>query len=385
MNRPAILAVALASLLASVRVLAQQTAPDSAPPKADAPSGKPQAVDSTPRQLSSREAADALGEGELGQIVEILRGNYLHPESLGETALARAGVQGLLDRLGAGARIFTQGEAAQPRASRLMSELLDARTGYIRLGDISPDNIAELDTTLEAFGSKPPTALVLDLRATPHGTDFGLAAQVCQRFIPAGRVLFSIKRPKVNDEQVLVSRAKPKWRGVLAVLVDGTTAGDGEVVAAVLRTHLGAYVIGQQTKGEAAQFEDIPLTSGRVLRVAIGQVTLPDATPVFPGGLAPDLKFVVPRAKTEEMLQLAMQGGSVAPFVKEKARSRMNEAALVAGTNPELDEFQEAQRLKARGQPPAKPVLDEALVRALDYIATVRIFEARQAAGAGRE
>jgi hypothetical protein len=120
-----------------------------------------------------------------------------------------------------------------------------------------------------------------------------------------------------------------------------------------------------------------------VLRVAVGEVTLPDATPVFPGGLTPDLTLNVPQEKTDEVLQLAMNGTGVAPLVFEKARARMNEAALVAGTNPELDEIQEIQKRRATGDAAPKPVRDEALQRALDYITSVRIFEAREAAGAG--
>ena len=95
-------------------------------------------------------------------------------------------------------------------------------------------------------------------------------------------MLFSIKRPKINDEEILTSREDPRWRGLLVVLVDGDTAGAGEVIAAVLRTHVRAYIVGQQTQGEAAQFDELPLPSGKVLRVAIGEVTLPDNSPVFP-------------------------------------------------------------------------------------------------------
>ena len=337
-----------------------------------------------PRQLSSHEAADALSEEELRQIVEILRGNYVNPDALGESALARAGMQGLLDRLGTGARIFSAAKKADDRGGQFRSEMLDGAVGYLRLGALTPENIAALDASLEGFAAKPPTALVLDLRATPHSTDFELAADCCRRFAPKGRVLFSIKKPKVNDEEILTSRESPRWRGLLTVLVDGNTAGAGEVIAAVLHTHLRAYVIGQQTKGEAAQFEEVPLAGGRVLRVAVGEVTLPDATPVFPGGLTPDLAVDVPQEKTDEVLQLAMNGGGVAPLVFEKARARMNEAALVAGTNPELDEIMEIQKRRASGEGPAKAPRDEVLQRAIDYITSVRIFEAREAAGAGR-
>jgi hypothetical protein len=337
------------------------------------------------RSLPAREAADALSEDELRQVVDLLRDNYLHADALSETSLARAGVQGLLDRLGAGARIYSAGAAADSKPGPFHSEILQGNVGYLRLGALTLENLAALDGALESFAPKPPAAVVLDLRATAHSTDFELAAECCRRFAPKGRVLFSIKRPKTNDEDILTSQSDPLWRGVLVVLVDSDTAGAGEVVAAVLRTHVRAYIIGQQTKGEAAQFEDLPLAGGRILRVAVGEVTLPDATLVFPGGLAPDLVVDVPQQRTDELLALALNTGGAASLVVEQERARMNEAALVAGTNPELDELRESQKLKAGGKLPARPPRDEVLQRALDFITSVRVFQGGQRAAGGKE
>ena len=366
---------------AALFIVALAHAEESTPVKGggEAPA-KTGAADVAPRQIPSREAADAVSEAELRQIVDILRDNYVHPDALSETALARAGLQGLLDRLGAGARIFSAGKTAEHRPVQFHSEIIAGSVGYLRLGALALENIAALDAALEGFTAKPLPAVVLDLRATPHSTDFELAAECCRRFSPKGRVLFSIRRTKANDEEILTSREDPKWRGLLTVLVDGSTAGAGEVVAAVLRTHVSAYVIGQQTKGEAAQFEEIPLVGGRVLRVAIGEVALPDATPVFPGGLTPDLVLNVPQEKTDEVLRLAMSSGDVAALVLDKPRARMNEAALIGGTNPELDEMQEIHRLREKGEEPAKLPRDEALQRALDFITTIRTYESREAA-----
>ena len=366
---------------AALFIVALAHAEESTPVKGggEAPA-KTAAADAAPRQIPSREAADAVSEAELRQIVDILRDNYVHPDALSETALARAGLQGLLDRLGAGARIFSAGKIAELRSGQFRSEIISGSVGYLRLGALTLENIAALDAALESFTAKPMPAVVLDLRATPHSTDFELAAECCRRFSPKGRVLFSIRRTKANDEEILTSREDPKWRGLLTVLVDGSTAGAGEVIAAVLRAHVGAYVIGQQTKGEAAQFEEIPLAGGRVLRVAIGEVALPDATPVFPGGLTPDLVLNVAQEKTDEVLRLAMSSGDVAALVLDKPRARMNEAALIGGTNPELDEMQEIHRLRAKGEEPAKLPRDEALQRALDFITTIRVYESREAA-----
>jgi Peptidase family S41 len=324
--------------------------------------------------MASRDAADSLTEAELQQVIELLRDNHIRPEALSDTAIARAGVQGLLDRLGAGARVFPKTAHTPPQRSPFRSEAIEDGVAYLRLGDLGT-GIAALDKAFDDFGTKVPSSLILDLRATPPDSDFELAAEICRRFVPRGRVLFSVKRPKANDEEILTSRDDPRWRGLLVVLVDHDTAGSAEIIAAVLRTHLRALVVGQKTQGEAAQFDDIPLPSGKVLRIAVGEVTLPDSTPVFPGGLTPDVLVAATQEKTDELLRLADAGG-VAPLIAEPVRVRMTEAALIAGTNPEFDAAQERQRLKAEGREPQAQVRDETLQRGLDYVKSVAVIEA---------
>jgi C-terminal processing protease CtpA/Prc len=154
--------------------------------------------------------------------------------------------------------------------------------------------------------------------------------------------------------------------------VDRDTAGAGEVIAAVLHTHVNAMIIGQQTRGEAVEFTNYPLSGGKLVRIAVAEVTLPDKTSVFPGGVKPDLAVEVPRETTEAVLKQGLEQG-VAGLVFETERVRMNEAALVAGTNPELEAAQAAQNKKAeRGKAPLR---DAVLQRAVDFITTLAIYE----------
>jgi hypothetical protein len=328
--------------------------------------------------MTSHDAADALSADELKRVIDLLRENYIRPDALNDDALARAGMQGLLDRLGAGARIFAKRADLAGVQSPFRSERIAPEVAYVRLGTMNLENLAALDKALSDNSVKPPASLILDLRATPPSTDFEFAAEICRRFCPRGRILFSIKRPKANDEEILTSREDARWRGLLVVLVDGDTAGAGEVVAAVLRTHLRAYIVGQRTQGEAAQFDDLPLGQGKVLRVAIGEVTLPDNSPVFPGGLTPDLVVPVPQDQTDALLANGLANGA-ASLVKDPDRPRLNEHALVSGTNPELDAMKALQERKARGEDLRPPARDVTLQRALDYIAGVAVYEAGHA------
>jgi C-terminal processing protease CtpA/Prc len=233
-----------------------------------------------------------------------------------------------------------------------------------------PAHIAQLDTTLNEFAEKNVSALILDLRATPAGSEFEQGAEVCKRFTPKGKVLFTVRKPNVREEQILTSKDDPKYGGLLVALVDADTSGAAEIIAAVLRTHARAMIIGQRTRGEAVEFAEFALPSGKLLRVAVAEAALPDSAPVFPGGVKPDISVEV--TNTAAVLKEELEHG-IAPLVAESERLKMNEAALVSGRNPELEALQEAQANK--GEKNKAPLRDVVLQRALDFITTITLYQ----------
>ena len=380
-----------ALLLASTPLLCAQAPepekkPDAPEKPADAPTppaepppkpAKPHTPLPKPGEpLTTRHAVDSLTDAELDQVISLLRENYIAPDALTDDEIKRASVQGIIDRIAPGAALAQAPAAGAAPASPFRAEILDARIGYARLGATVPGNVGELDAALQNFTEKKLGAVILDLRATPASSEFEQTAEVCRRFSPKGKVLFSIKKPNIKQEQILTSKDDPKYQGIVVVLVDRDTAGNAEVIASVLRTHVRAMVIGQQTKGEAVEFADLPLTGGLLLRVAVAEVALPDNVAVFPGGLKPDLTVDVAQETTNEVLKKELEKG-VSEFVFESERARMNEAALVAGTNPELDAIQALQ--KAKGERPKPPLRDAVLQRAVDFITTIAIYEKKPA------
>jgi hypothetical protein len=327
--------------------------------------------------VPTRAAVDALSDAELDDVIAVLKENYINPDTLSDEELKRATVQGIIDRIAPGAGVVAAPAAGTVEPSPFRAEILDNRIGYARLGSTTADNLSELDATLQKLTEKKIGAFVLDLRATPPSSDFEQTAEVCRRFCPKGKVLFTVRKPNIKQEQILTSKDDPKFHGIIVVLVDRDLAGNGEIIAAVLRTHTRALVIGQSTKGEAVQFAEMPLAGGKLLRVAVAEVGLPENVKVFPGGVKPDIGVDVPQETTDEVLKRELEKG-VSEFVFETERPRMNEAALVAGTNPELDAVQAAQ--KNRGERPKPPLRDAVLQRAVDFITTIAIYEKKPAA-----
>ena len=319
-----------------------------------------------------RETVDALSDADLKDFLRLLRENYIKPDALSEAELSRATIQGIIERLAPGASLRPAVGEGRSESSPFKSEIITGNAGYLRVGSLNAENIAALDAALQDIAAKKIGAVILDLRATPAGSEFAQAAEVCKRFCPKGKVLFTVKKPTVREEQVLTSKEEPKFTKLLVALVDSDTAGAAEIIAAVLRTHAKAMIIGQRTRGEAVEFSDIPLPSGKLLRVAVAEAALPDATPVFPGGVKPDLSVEVSQETTKSVLQQSLESG-VGPLVEETEREKMNEAALVGKRNPELDAMQAAQARK--GEKQKAPLRDVVLQRALDFITTIGLYE----------
>ncbi len=348
----------------------------SAPPADDKPKPAPKPL-KPGEPLTTRDAVDSLTDAELDEVISLLRDNYINADAVSDAEVKRASVHGILDRITPGASLVAAPVADASQASPFRAEILDGRIAYARLGATTPGNVAELDAALQNFTEKKIGALVLDLRATPPSAEFEQTAEVCRRFCPKGKVLFTVKKPNIRQEQILTSKDDPRYVGILIALTDHDTAGNAEIIAAVLRTHVRAMIIGQQTKGEAVEFAELPLPGGLHLRVAVAEVSLPDNVAVFPGGVKPDLAVNVAQETTNEVLKKELERG-VSEFVFENERPRMNEAALVAGTNPELDAIHAAQ--KNKGEKPRPPLRDTALQRAVDFITTISIYEKKPGA-----
>ncbi len=320
------------------------------------------------------DSTEALSEAELDQALAAIKERYVGRAALSELELKRATLQGLLSRLGGGITLSSEAAAPPAEASPFRSEILDGRVGYARLGTLSTGHVGELDAALKAFAEKAFGALVLDLRATAADSNFELAAEVCRRFSPKGKVLFTLRQPGEKD-QIFTSKDDPRLHAVLVVLVAADTAGSAEIIAAALRAHAGAMLIGQRTKGQPAEFADVPLGEGKRLRIAVAEASLPEGGSLLTEGVKPDLAVEVSAEVTASVLQQGLEKGAGA-LVVESDRPRMNEAALVAGTNPELDAMQAAQR--TRGEKPRPALRDAALQRALDFVTAITIYEKGQ-------
>jgi C-terminal processing protease CtpA/Prc len=364
-----LLAISLLAGASASELLAQAPAP-SPSPAATAPA--PAAPVPTPTADS---LINSMGAADLQQAVQLLKANYIDPEALNELELNRAMLSGVISRLGRGVMLLpTRAPEATEATSPFYGEILDGHIAYLRLGALTAANLQALDAKMQTFPAKKIDAAVIDLRASPASNDFAIAAEFADRFCPKGKLLFALRKTAVKQERQFTSSRGPAYQGLMIVLADGDTSGPAEAIGGALRVYNKALLIGQPTAGRAVEFSDLPLNGGRVLRVAVAETVLPEGAALFPGGLKPDLPVEMPAADKRLVFQQSVEKG-MHQFVFEVERPHMNEAALLAGRNPELDALEAAQR---RGRAAEKPqTRDPVLQRAIDMVTSLAIYQQR--------
>jgi len=361
-------AIAMAASLPAALAEEIDTATEDAAEEAAKP------VAAQPKNLE--EIIDGLPQNSLQEAFRLLRSDYIQAEQLSYLELNRSALQGLLGRLEFGATLLSgAGRAAANSPFAFHAQELSRHASYVRPGKFVSEDIDALDESLAKFNANDDIdTLIVDLRSPQHQADFNIAARFLSRFLGSGDLLFKITRPGESRPTLfLAESAAQRWDRDVLILIDRETGNVGEIIAAVLRRETGALVIGEASLGLTVEYRDVPLGEDRFLRYAVAEVLLADGTSLFKKGVIPDLPGATP-AKKKHAVFAATGEQDLRTFLVDKERPRVNEASLVAGTNPELGYF----LAKSNGEetPYDKPPLqDRALQQALDILATKRFFE----------
>jgi hypothetical protein len=358
-------------LLTSVSLLAAPANAPSASPSATP--AAPPAEASAPRPDvpgSNAQLVNGLSAADLQAAFGLIKSNFAQPEVVNDTELNRATFQGLMMRLGHGLMVVADKTAVpMPPAIPFYGEILEEHIGYVRPGSLQNASLQLLDKKLVEFSSKKIDGLIIDLRSSATD-DFAIAAEFAKRFCARGKTLFTLQKAG-KTQKSFVSDRDPTFQGLTLVLIDDETIGGAEAVASAIKSLNKVLTIGGTTAGGAVEYTNLPLPSGKILRVATAEVAAADGQSIYPQGVKPDLPVEMPVADKRQIFQMSLDRG-MSPFVNDVERPHFNEAALLAGTNPEL-ESAEQRHTRSSDRPPRDAVVQ----RALDVITSVEVYQKR--------
>jgi carboxyl-terminal processing protease len=148
--------------------------------------------------------------------------------------------------------------------------MIDAQTGYIKLGDFSETSDREVGDALEKLSAQGMKRLVFDLRDNPGGP-LDQAIRIANRFLPRGDLIVYTRGRIANADQDYRGTDTPDYNGPMLVLVNRNSASASEIVTGSLQDHDRALVVGETTFGKAlvqsvytiSEKAGLALTTGR--------------------------------------------------------------------------------------------------------------------------
>ena len=177
--------------------------------------------------------------------------------------------------------------------------------GYIAIRQFTNQTRGELLPLLEAARSVGLTQLILDVRGNPGGL-LRATVETTGEFLDANDiVLTQVDR----DGSVRNFGAQTAGIGLdfqLVVLVDGGSASGAEAMAAALRDHGRAVIIGEQSIGKGTVNIPRRLSDGSVLYISIARWLSPAGSQIEGVGVIPDIIVEPTDQEFEQRLDVAL-------------------------------------------------------------------------------
>lgn len=170
--------------------------------------------------------------------------------------------------------------------------------GYVRITSFGKQTVQEFTDAMEWLSKHDCRALVIDLRNNPGGL-LDSACEICDMFIGAAQVIVTTRDREGQIREKYEGTGRGPYQQLpLVVLVNHDSASASEIVAACLKDHGRAKIVGERTWGKGTVQHAIPIEGDKsVLRLTTASYWRPNGENIHrfrqsqesdPWGVRPD-------------------------------------------------------------------------------------------------
>jgi carboxyl-terminal processing protease len=225
-----------------------------------------------------------------GDIFESVAGFTTREMSVGQAKNLLAGQPGTSVKVGVIRRGKTQPESVDLSreklpASKLQVQRIDNETIAIRFPTLDAGRADEVRAKLQEFSKQGVTKVILDLRECGRGS-IPEALSTARLFVPSGN-LTSLRGQTVPEQVFAADPSKVVWKGPVSILIDGTTTGPAEILAASIGNTKRGDLVGDRTFGLASEQKLITLDDGSAIILTVANYYNADGKAILEEGVAP--------------------------------------------------------------------------------------------------
>jgi len=162
-----------------------------------------------------------------------------------------------------------------PQNSIDASYMVNAQTGYIKVGRFASATHKEFRRALLDLKSQGMSQLIIDLQDNPGGL-MSQAIRIADELLVDDRLILYTQGQASKYEQRSVSRQNGLFEeGPVIVLIDEGSASASEIVAGTLQDNDRALVVGRRSFGKGLVQMPLKLTDGSELRLTVSRYYIP--------------------------------------------------------------------------------------------------------------
>ena len=174
---------------------------------------------------------------------------------------------------------------------------------YVRLsqfGDKTNDEWIQVVNSINTkINNRDFRGIILDVRNNPGGY-LNDAVFIASEFLRSGIVVIQEDDSK-NQESLRVSRRGTLLEESLIVLINKGSASASEIVAAALRDHKRAKLLGDKSFGKGTIQQAVDVDNGASLHISVAKWLTPEGTWINKTGLEPDIKVELDATKSAKL------------------------------------------------------------------------------------
>lgn len=225
-----------------------------------------------------------------GSFLESIAGFTTREMSVGQAKNLLAGQPGTAVKVGVIRRGRSEPEQLdlvrqKIAAQKLIVQKVDDTTLAIRFPTLENGRAEELKAKLLEAQKQGITNVILDVRDCGRG-NAQEALAVARMFVPAGN-LITLKGQTVPEQVFAADPSKVVWKGPVSVLIDISTAGAGEVLAASFANSKRGDVVGERTFALASEQKLITMDDGAALILTVANYYNGDGKSILEAGVTP--------------------------------------------------------------------------------------------------
>jgi carboxyl-terminal processing protease len=170
------------------------------------------------------------------------------------------------------------------------TRLLESQIGYVKVPILVKGQSEAVESAIKDVVKKGAKSIIIDLRGSAGG-DLDEGVKVADFFLKSGVIAKSIGR---KEKVIATFEAKPEndlTELPVAVIINRTTAGASEIVAAAIMENQRGEVVGERTLfGMGSEQELFPLDDGSALLLTVARYAAPSGKIFMTDGVTPNVE-----------------------------------------------------------------------------------------------